>query len=328
VDVDLDLLARRTPTMSGAQLEQVCNEAALEAARRGLVEVDYSCFSAAVEFVVMGRPRRSAVVSDRDRRTTAWHEAGHTVAALCHPFAARPVSVSIVPRGQAGGVTWMEGSDDHLLSRDQLRAQLVVALAGRVAEEMLLAGEHTAGASNDLEQATRLAQAMVDRLGMTGRGLAVRDRHTDLSGVEVDGLLAEAYETAERLLGENRGLLEGVVEALLERDDLDARDLQLLADLHGVGQVFQQPAAGKTPAVTVAEVSGLLGTGSGGILQGGGEALAGDLTWRRLLRRLARDRYVCLRSSWRGRAGRSRVRVLFKRFLPDGPFGSQKRSLE
>jgi len=232
-DVTLADLARRTPGFSGAQLEQVANEAALLAARDGVQRVDNSHLNAAVEYVATGRARHSAVVTESDRLVTAWHEAGHTVAALRHPDATRPVAVSIVPRGAAGGVTWMGESDSQLMTRGQLRARLVVALAGRAAEERLLGGEHTAGAASDLISATEVARAMVDRFGMTGRGLAVRDAGTsDRSDNEVDALLGEAFATASGLLERNRDLLEAVVRDLLEHQDLDAAWIARLDAAH------------------------------------------------------------------------------------------------
>jgi cell division protease FtsH len=232
-DVSLTALARRTPGMSGAQLEQVCNEAALVAARAGRSEIRQADLDDSVAYVAMGRARRSAEILEMDRRVTAWHEAGHTVAALRTPHAEPPVAVSIVPRGVAGGVTWTPGSDSQLLTRDQLRARLVVALAGRAAEEMLLDGEFTAGASSDLEQATQMARAMVDRLGMTERGLSVRGQAmSESSENEVERLLQEAFRTASALLAANRDLLEAIVSALLEHNDLGESDLQQLASTH------------------------------------------------------------------------------------------------
>lgn len=231
--VSLDALARRTPGMSGAQLEQVCNEAALLAARAARPKISQGDLSAAVEYVAMGRARRSAVVSETDRLLTAWHEAGHAVAALRVPGAEPPVAVSIIPRGQAGGVTWTAAPDSQLLSREQLRARLVVALAGRSAEERLLGGEHTAGAASDLEHATELARAMVTRFGMTGRGLAVRSGSSDSASDDaVEALLQEAHATAATVLESSSALLDALVTSLLASDDLDEDDLRRLDAAH------------------------------------------------------------------------------------------------
>jgi cell division protease FtsH len=218
--------------MSGADLARVANEAALGAIRRGLDVIDAACFDDAVELVALGRPRSGAVVTERDRRITAWHEAGHTVAALVLDDAEDPVAVSIVPRGPAGGVTWMGASDDRYLTRDQAEASLVVMLAGRAAEEVLLGGSCTQGASSDLLVATDLATSMVDRYGFTDRGLSVRNADSSASRRAVDALLEKAHLRARDLLEVHAGLLEAVADALLERDRLDARDLVVLRDHH------------------------------------------------------------------------------------------------
>ncbi len=149
-DVDLVGIARRTPGMSGADLAQVVNEACMEAARRDLVVVD------AAAWTPPSPPSRSAGPAPRpwspsiDRRITAWHEAGHAIAALLLEDADDPVQVSIVPRGPAGGVTWMSGNDDMFLTRARALADLRVAMGGRAAEELLLDGEYTQGAHGDL----------------------------------------------------------------------------------------------------------------------------------------------------------------------------------
>ena len=241
-DVDLVRIARQTPGMSGADLAQVVNEACMEAARRGTDVVDASCFQAAVATVAMGRARTSALVTDHDRRITAWHEAGHTLAAALLPDADDPVSVTIVPRGPAGGVTWMSGNDDVFLPRKKALAQLVVALAGRAAEERLLDGEHTQGASGDLQGATNLATAMVTQYGMTDFGYAQVDPDTLRLGGQVaaqahariDGLLRDAHGTATALLAEHATLLEQLAEALLVEETLSAgRVAQLVAEHRG-----------------------------------------------------------------------------------------------
>lgn len=227
--VDLSTIARRTPGMSGAQLEQVCNEAALLAARRGGAALTAGDFSAAVEYVLLGRARRSATVAENDRIVAAWHEAGHALVAHHHPHAPSPIAVSITPRGNAGGVTWMSGDDSQILSRQQLRARLAVALAGRAAEERLLGGEHTAGAADDLLRATEIASAMVQRFGMSDFGLAVRGDSQE-SGLAVDRLLRAAHDEAVAMLESNAEALRRLAEALLEHEDLDAEGLAALLD--------------------------------------------------------------------------------------------------
>ena len=233
-DVDLVSVARRTPGMSGAELAQVLNEACMEAARRGLDLVDAGCVDAAVATVALGRARTSALVTDFDRRITAWHEAGHTVAALLLDAADDPVQVSIVPRGPAGGVTWMSGSDDTFLTRARALADLRVSMGGRVAEEMLLDGGCTQGAHGDLHAASQRALAMVTKYGMSRHGYLLVDDDTVRMGGEVakevravaEELLAEAHAAATTLLRGNRTLVTAIAEALLDRENLTLVELR------------------------------------------------------------------------------------------------------
>ena len=236
--VDLAALASRTPGMSGAQLERVLNEACMEAVRRDLDAVDAGCLEAGLATVAMGRARHSAVVSESDRITTAWHEAGHVVAAMVTPGAAPPVAVSILPRGQAGGVTWMSGNDDQYLSRSAAHAELTVLLGGRAAEELLHGDDFTSGAANDLERATRLAVAMITRYGMTELGLVVR--HPELPTgndaavtAKAEALLGEARRAAAEGITAHRRLFDAVVADLLERESLDEADLAAIRERVG-----------------------------------------------------------------------------------------------
>jgi cell division protease FtsH len=247
-DVDLVRLARRTPGFSGAQLAAVVNEACMVAARADMDIVTHDCFDAAVATVAMGRARTSALVTDHDRQVTAWHEAGHTVAAFLIPEADDPVSVSIVPRGPAGGVTWMGGSDDMFLPRRKAHAQLVVAMAGRAAEEVLLDGEYTQGASGDLENATRTATAMVTHYGMSHLGYAVREASSATVVDAVDELLRDAHTRAADLLARHRGFLTEIAEALMEHETLSLTELTRIAEHAGVdrsGPVPLPPAPSK-----------------------------------------------------------------------------------
>lgn len=228
-DVDLEEIARRTSGMSGADLAGVVNEAAIEAAREGATRIGARHFASAVATTAMGRARTSAVVTDADREVTAWHEAGHTVCAYVQTAADRPVSVSIVPRGPAGGVTWMSEGDDLFLKRSKASARLVVALGGRAAEELLLGEDFTQGAYGDLTSATQLATAMVTRYGMTGSGLAVRDPEVfgqaAADGVleRVDTILESALERARQILSSYRPFVEVLVAELLEHETLNAQ---------------------------------------------------------------------------------------------------------
>lgn len=235
-DVDLNLIARRTPGMSGADLAQLVNEACLVAAREGRDLVDVKDFDAAVATVAMGKARLSAVVTEHDRTITAWHEAGHTVSAMVLPDADPPVSVSIIPRGPAGGITWMAPGDNIFLTRRQAFARLVVAMSGRAAEEIYLNGEFTSGPHGDLSAATETALAMVTKYGMTDAGLMIKSegllstgsKVTDETIVAVEALLAEALETARATLAAHKDLLESIVAGLLENDTLVLSDLDIL----------------------------------------------------------------------------------------------------
>lgn len=225
-DVDVVSLAHRTAGFSGADLARVVNDAAINAARDNDPQVHMSHCDDAVSTVALGRARESAIVTDKDRQITAWHEAGHTLAAICRPHAPNPVQVSIIPRGPAGGATWMEGSDDVFLTRQSAYDKLVVALAGREAEKILLAGDYTSGAHSDLVNATNVAEHMVTQYGM-GERLAV----LDMSGVgasqahsaayaEIDQLLHAAGVDAGELLALYHVELVALAELLLDQETL------------------------------------------------------------------------------------------------------------
>lgn len=233
VDLDLEGFARRTAGMCGADIEAVCNDAALECVRQGKDRVDAACLEVAVTTAYMGRERRSALVSDKDREVTAWHEAGHAVAALVQDQAPDPVNVSIVPRGPAGGVTWLDVSDEHLLSESQLKAQLVVALSGRGAERLQF-GEVTQGAQDDITKATQTARAMVAQWGMGTLGPVHSepglDGFKDHVDDEVRRLLLDSDARSAQILEEHRELLAEVARMLLEKETLSGRDIQALHD--------------------------------------------------------------------------------------------------
>jgi len=237
-DVNLVSVARQTPGMSGAELAQVVNEACMDAARAGKSEVDMAAFQSAIATVAIGKERTSALVTEHDRQITAWHEAGHTVAALLQPDADDPVSVTIVPRGVSGGTTWMSGNDNVYLHRKAALAQLTTALAGRAAEQALFDGEYTQGASGDLAAATDLARKMVTEYGMTDFGYVQLDADTLRMGGEVamraheqmNQLLSDAHLRAEALLAENRPLLTLVAQALLAEETLSVDRIRELRD--------------------------------------------------------------------------------------------------
>jgi cell division protease FtsH len=226
-DVDFVALARRMPGLTGADISNLVNQAALEAARAGREELCTDDFAEALATVMMGRARRSATVTERDREITAWHEAGHAVVALVVPEAHDPVQVTIVPRGSAGGVTWMGGDDAAFLTGSEARARLAVSLAGRAAEEILLDGDFTQGASSDIAHATALAQQMVAEWGMSRLGLAAVGPEHAGSGLiervhaEADGLMIDALARSRSLLALHRALLEAVAADLLADETID-----------------------------------------------------------------------------------------------------------
>lgn len=226
--VDWSLVGRRTPGMSGAELAQVVNEACLVAAREDRSIVTDADLDSAIATVIMGKARTSAVISEEDRALTAWHEAGHAICGLVQTDAVSPVSISIIPRGAAGGVTHFPSRDSGYISRKQAYAQLVVALGGMAAEQMLLGeGEFTTGPSSDLQQASNIALSMVTQYGM-GESLLVKsdnilhaaNTQTDDAVNEADHLLRQALADAKDLLEKNRKLVTAMVDALLEWDTL------------------------------------------------------------------------------------------------------------
>jgi cell division protease FtsH len=225
--VDLEAIARRTAGMSGAGLAELANEAAMDAGRANRRTITAGDFESALARVIMGTERRSAMPTDRDRNVAAWHEAGHAVAALVIPDAADPVSVSIVPRGPAGGVTWMAGTDDQLFTRAEARASLVVLLAGRAGEERYLDGDCTQGAGSDLRAASDMARAMVVDFGMSAIGPAPTGRRVEGA---VSDLVGQALDDARALIEEHGKVIDSVADALLERETLSVTELREITE--------------------------------------------------------------------------------------------------
>lgn len=253
--VALSELAKRTPGFSGADLAYLVNEAALEAARRGAEEISEDDLQSALATSVLGKARKNALVTERDRTIVAWHEAGHATAALIEENAADPVTVTIIPRGGAGGVTWMGGSDDSFLTRSQALSRLVVSMAGRGAEKILLQGDYTQGAHGDLSSATQVATEMISRYGMGSRlvsmenfpGTIGADRIAD----EASTLITDASKKSDILLKKHRNLLETIANRLLDKETLDGAELRELADKHITGKlpkIKSRKAVGNVPA--------------------------------------------------------------------------------
>lgn len=249
--VDLDVLARGTPGFSGADLENLVNEAALQAAKLNQDRLDMRDFEFAKDKVLMGRERRSLILSDDEKRITAYHEGGHALAARLLPGSDPVHKVTIIPRGRALGVTMQLPEEDrHGYSRNYLRNNLVVLLGGRVAEELVL-DDITTGASNDIERVTRMARKMVCEWGMsesigtlsigeTGEEVFIgrewvqnknfSEETARLVDAEVKRIVEEAHTRCRKLLEENADALHRIANALLERETITGDDLDLLMD--------------------------------------------------------------------------------------------------
>jgi cell division protease FtsH len=251
-DVDLEIIAKGTPGLSGADLANICNEAALLAARRDGEQVSMEDFEQAKDKVMLGTERRSMVLTENERRLTAYHEAGHAVIGLRVPGLDPIHKVTIVPRGRALGITAsLPQEDRHSYTLDWLRGQLCMLFGGRVAEEMIFGPDKvTTGAGNDIERATQISRRMVTRFGMSdavglmaigdsdqqvflGREMTQKrdiSEHTaQLVDQEVKRILDEAHEQAREVLERERDLLESIAEALLERETLDREQVERLA---------------------------------------------------------------------------------------------------
>jgi cell division protease FtsH len=259
-DVELGILARGTPGLSGADLANICNEAALLAARRGADRVNMDDFERAKDKIMLGTERKSLVLTEKERRLTAYHEAGHAVVGLRVPGMDPLHKVTIVPRGRALGITAsLPEEDRHSYTKEWLENQLIMLFGGRVAEEMVFGPERiTTGAGNDIERATAMARRMVMRFGMSekiglmavgegehevflGRELSQRrdvSEHTSqLVDTEVKRFLDAAHDKARALLEQNRDLLERIAQALLDRETLDREEIALI----GAGKELPPP---------------------------------------------------------------------------------------
>ncbi len=279
-DVDLSVLARGTPGFSGADLANMVNEAALLAARKVQKSVLMNDFEHAKDKVLMGVERRSMIISDDEKRNTAYHEAGHALLAVLLPNTDPLHKVTIIPRGMALGVTMQLPVDDkHTYSKDFLEDQLSVMMGGRVAEEIFL-NKVTTGAGNDFEQATELARKMVCEWGMSemgpltfgkkeeaiflGREIAQHRDYSESTAVRIDeevkGIVMRAYSRARQLIEQHRDAMERIAVALLEREVLDGSDINLLIEGKPLPAKevapppsTEKPAAAPAPAAPKAE---------------------------------------------------------------------------
>jgi cell division protease FtsH len=259
-DVDLARIAATTPGMVGADLANLVNEAALTAARRGHEFVQTEDFTDALERIVLGAERR-VMVSDDERRRTAYHEGGHAIVGMLTPRSDPVRKVSIIPRGMSLGVTFSAPDADRFnYLEPEVRAKIKVALGGRVAEEIVF-GEISTGAESDIEQLTALARQMVGRWGMSDVLGPISVLPRDGSGPflpgasevspdtqkllddEVRRIVAEAHDEVVILLKENRGRLDSLAKALLEHETLDEDD------------AYAAAGVARAPAATVGELA-------------------------------------------------------------------------
>jgi cell division protease FtsH len=264
-DVDIAVLARATPGFAGADLENLVNEAALLAARSNKERVDMGDFEVAKDKVMMGAERRSMIISDEEKRVTAYHEAGHALVAKLLPGADPVHKVTIIPRGMALGLTQQLPIDEkHTYQKDYLLNNLVILFGGRVAEELVL-NHMTTGAGNDIEKATDLAHRMVCEWGMSeklgpmtfgkkeeeiflGRDFTQKVDYSENTAIEIDAeirrIIQESYQKAKDLLKKNLGLLHKVAQMLLEKEVLDGSEIDaIVREFGGNGGAPLSPSA-------------------------------------------------------------------------------------
>jgi len=247
-NVDLSVLARGTPGLAGADLANVVNEAALNAARQNRKVVTMIDFEVAKDKILMGAERKSMVMSEAEKRNTAYHEAGHALVAAVLPNADPLHKVTIIPRGMALGVTMQLPIDDkHSYNREYLKAEIAILMAGRIAEEKFM-HHMTTGAGNDIERATDMARKMVCEWGMSdlgplsfgkkeeqiflGREIAQHRDYSEETAIRIDEqvkkLVSEGYDTASRLIDEHSAALVNIAETLLVREILDGNEVMTI----------------------------------------------------------------------------------------------------
>jgi cell division protease FtsH len=286
-DVNLPILARGTPGFTGADLANMVNEAALTAARFNRKAVHMFDFEVAKDKVLMGAERKSMLLSEDDKRDTAYHEAGHVLVAAKRDHSDPLHKVTIIPRGMALGVTMhLPEEDKHTVTRDYLNTQLAILMGGRCAEEIFM-DRMTTGAGNDIVRATELARKMVCEYGMSelgpltygkkeqevflGRDIGQARDYSDDTAQQIDKavrrLVDEGYSSAYKILDENREVMHAMAAALLERETLDAAEIELLIQGKTLGPVKSSLAAadgdGDTQQVLKPETGRKPGFGEG-----------------------------------------------------------------
>ena len=263
-DVTIETLARGTPGFTGADLANLVNEAALLAARHDKDQIEMAEMEEAVDRVIAGPERKTRLISDKEKEITAYHEAGHAIVGALLPEADPVHKITIIPRGQALGVTMSLPTEDRfMMSRSQLMAQLAMMLGGRAAERVVFE-EITTGASNDLERVTQTAKQMVTRFGMSeklgpmalghqqgqvfmGRDFHAQPDYSDEIAFQIDKeirrIVDESYDTAEDVLIRNRVLLDKLSRELIEFETVDARHLVQLIEEYAVDEIyFEEPS--------------------------------------------------------------------------------------
>jgi cell division protease FtsH len=279
-EVNLDIIAKRTPGFTGADLANVINEGALLAARRGEQHVSMSELEEAIDRVMAGPERKTRVMSERERRMVAYHEAGHALVGHVLPNTDAVHKISIIPRGRALGYTQtLPEQDKFLMTRDELRDELAMLLGGRVAEQLVV-GDSTTGAQNDIERATKIARQMVTEYGMSetlgpqtlgqkqgevflGRDFGTTQDYSDQVAFEIDlevrKLIDEAHDRALGVLQANEAKLHQMASVLMERETIEKEELAaVLADIEkeplpnggGSGVVVQRRSSDVAPGET------------------------------------------------------------------------------
>src|SRR5205085_10021748 len=279
-DVDTSILARGTPGFSGADLANLVNEAALNAARYDKKKVQMVDFEFAKDKVLMGVERKSMVMSDREKRNTSYHESGHTIVAAVLPAADPLHKVTIIPRGRALGLTQQLPTEDkYSYSKRYLDAMLAVLMGGRIAEEVFI-GEITTGAGNDIERATGMARRMVCEWGMSdlgpatfgkkeeaiflGREFAQHQDYSEATAIEIDRavrqILDKAYNTAKDIITQHKTSLDRIARKLLERETLEGWEVNdILREETGIDYIKQKeyyPEQSPGETMTIAPGSG------------------------------------------------------------------------
>ncbi|HCB11180.1 MAG TPA: cell division protein FtsH, partial [Cyanobacteria bacterium UBA11991] len=252
-DVDLKILAKRTPGFTGADLQNLLNEAALLAARKGESLITMDDVDLSIDRVVAGIEKKSKVLTDKDKEITAYHEVGHALIDKLLPDANELHKVSIIPRGMALGITWTRPKDESVnVSKAKLLAQIAVSLGGRAAEEIVYGKDYVStGASQDLQNVTNIARKMVTAWGMSdklgpmvygksqenvfmGKDFGHQRDYSEQVAFEIDEevqkIVEERYTLTKKLLNENRDMLEAIAKDLLDKETIDDKEFQEIMD--------------------------------------------------------------------------------------------------